>query len=212
MHERTVQIAVGGEVPEHVHDLGVEDGRDFEVFAGGGGAGEDEDARADDGADSERGERPGAESFLQLVTGFGGLGDKPVDRLTGKKLIRQRIAPAPRLTKSKPWRCEWNDPEQMITSKTATTYGQLRKRRAEVGVADSAIIREKEPANGTNPTKTGRDGRRRLNPGYGTKSNVKSKVNYPTSANCGRSGAPVSLQLYLWWKRLSAWRFRGLLS
>ncbi len=85
--------------------LGVEDGRGFEVFAGGGGAGEDEDAGADDGADSEGGERPGAEGFLQPVAGFGGLGDKLVDRLTGKELIRQRIAPASRPTRSHMWRC-----------------------------------------------------------------------------------------------------------
>jgi hypothetical protein len=79
----------------------VEDGGGFEVFAGGGGAGEDEDARADDGADSEGGQRPGAEGFLQTVAGFVGLGDEPVNRLTGKELIRQRIAPASRPSKSK---------------------------------------------------------------------------------------------------------------
>ena len=75
----------------------MEDGGRFEVFAGGGGAGEDEDSRADDGADAESGQGPGAQGFLQLVAGFGGLGNKPVDRLTGKKLIRQRSAPASRL-------------------------------------------------------------------------------------------------------------------
>ena len=81
---------MAGKVPQDVHDLGVEDGGGFEVLAGGGGAGEDEDAGADDGADAEGGERPGAEGLLELMAGFGGLGNQLVDRLTGKKLIRQR--------------------------------------------------------------------------------------------------------------------------
>jgi hypothetical protein len=93
---------MAGQVPQDVHELGVEDGGRFKVFAGGGGAGEDEDARADDGADAERGERPGAKAFLQPVAGFGGLGNQPVDRLAGKQLICQRSAPASRLVK--PWR------------------------------------------------------------------------------------------------------------
>jgi hypothetical protein len=97
MHQRTVQIAVLGHVPQDVHDLGVEDGWGFEMFAGSSGSGEDKDARTDDGANPERGQRPGAKRFLEPVTGFSGLGDKPVDRLTGKKLICQRIAPASRL-------------------------------------------------------------------------------------------------------------------
>jgi hypothetical protein len=75
----------------------MEDGGRFEVFAGGGGTGEDEDAGADDGADAEGGERPGTKGLLQPVAGFSGVGNQPVDRLTGKELIRQRNAPASRL-------------------------------------------------------------------------------------------------------------------
>jgi hypothetical protein len=56
MHERAVEIAVTGQVPENVHDLGMEDGGRFEVLAGGGGSGEDEDAGADDGANAESGQ------------------------------------------------------------------------------------------------------------------------------------------------------------
>jgi hypothetical protein len=76
----------------------MEDGWRFKMLAGSSGSGEDKDARADDGANSERGQRPGTKRFVQPVTGFSGLRDKPVDRLTGKKLICQRIAPASRLT------------------------------------------------------------------------------------------------------------------
>jgi hypothetical protein len=95
-----VNIAVAEQIPQDVHDLGMEDRGHFKVFASGGGPGEDEDARADNGTDSESGERPGAERFLQPVAGFCGIGNELVDRLAGKELIRQRIAPASRLYKS----------------------------------------------------------------------------------------------------------------
>jgi hypothetical protein len=55
MHEGAMDVAVGEEIPQDVHDLGVEDGRGFEVFAGGGGSGEDEDSGTDDGSDAEGG-------------------------------------------------------------------------------------------------------------------------------------------------------------
>jgi hypothetical protein len=102
----------------------VEDGGGFKVFARGGGSGKDEDARANDGADSESGQRPGTKGFFQLVAGFGGLRNKPVDRLTGKKLIRQRIAPASRLTKSNRGDVCGMLQSDMITSKAATTYAK----------------------------------------------------------------------------------------
>jgi hypothetical protein len=73
MHERTVDVAVAEQVPQDVHDLGVEDGGCFEVLAGGGGPGEDEDAGADDGTDAERGERPGAKGLFELMARLGGL-------------------------------------------------------------------------------------------------------------------------------------------
>jgi hypothetical protein len=103
MHESSVHIAVAEQIPEDVHDLGVEDGGGFKVLASGGGPGEDEDSGADDGADAERGERPGAKGLLELVARFGGLGDELVDGLAGKKLARQRSAPASRL-RIKPWK------------------------------------------------------------------------------------------------------------
>jgi len=62
----------------------VKDGGRFKVFAGGGGSGQDEDARTDDGADSKSGQRPGAKRFLQLMARLGSLRNKLVDRLTGK--------------------------------------------------------------------------------------------------------------------------------
>jgi len=110
MHERTMHIAVAHEIPQDVHDLGVEDGGRFEMFASRSGASQNEDTRADDRADSERGQRPGPERFLELVAGFGCLRDELVDGLTGKKLTRQRIAPASPACKSNRGYV-WNVPE-----------------------------------------------------------------------------------------------------
>jgi hypothetical protein len=97
MHERTVQIAVAQQIPQDVHDLGVVDRGRFKVFASGGSPGENEDARADDGPNSEGGQRPGAKGLLQAVARLLGVRNQLVDRLAGKKLIRQRLAPAPGL-------------------------------------------------------------------------------------------------------------------
>ena len=49
-----------------------------------------EDARTDDGADTECGERYRSERFLQGVLGMFALGDQLVDGLCGKDLSGQR--------------------------------------------------------------------------------------------------------------------------
>jgi hypothetical protein len=64
MHERAVHVALGHQVPEDIHHLGVKDGGRFKVLSGGCRAGEDEDAGADDGANSESGQRPGTKRLL----------------------------------------------------------------------------------------------------------------------------------------------------
>ena len=53
MHESAADAAVLDEAGDEVHDLRVQDGRNLKVFAGGGGSGENEDAGADNGADSQ---------------------------------------------------------------------------------------------------------------------------------------------------------------
>ena len=75
MHQRTMEVTVTRQVPEDVHDLGVEDGRRFKVFTGSGGSGEDKNTRANDGTDSKSGQRPGAKRLLETVAGFGGIGN-----------------------------------------------------------------------------------------------------------------------------------------
>ena len=63
MHERSGGAAGAQEIDDHIEHLRVQDGGSLEIFSGGGGAGEDENSRADDGADAERGQRPGAQRF-----------------------------------------------------------------------------------------------------------------------------------------------------
>lgn len=54
MHERSSGRASTKEISDEIKHLRMEDRRGLKVFAGGGGSGENKDARADDGADSER--------------------------------------------------------------------------------------------------------------------------------------------------------------
>ena len=59
-------------VDEQVEDLGVQDGGGLEIFSGGGGSGEDENSRADDGTDTQCREGPGAKGLFQpVLRGFG---------------------------------------------------------------------------------------------------------------------------------------------
>ena len=99
VHQRAVQIALAHQVPEDVHDLGVQDAWRFEVLSRGGRAGKHENARADDGADSESGQRPWAQGLLQAALRLLGLRNEAVNGLTGKELIRQGSAPAARPAK-----------------------------------------------------------------------------------------------------------------
>ncbi len=69
VHEDLRRAAAAQEVHDDVEHLGVEDGRRLEVFSGSRGAGEHEDAGADDRADAERGQRPRAQRFLQALAG-----------------------------------------------------------------------------------------------------------------------------------------------
>lgn len=65
----------------------MQNGRRLEIFARCRRAGKDENSRADDGADTQGGKRPGAESFLQPLSRHLGFSDQLVDRLTAEKLV-----------------------------------------------------------------------------------------------------------------------------
>jgi len=60
------------------------------VLTRGGGAGEHEDAAADDGADAQRGERPRAERLFEARLRVLGVRDQLVDGFLGEKLIAQK--------------------------------------------------------------------------------------------------------------------------
>jgi hypothetical protein len=79
------------EVGDEVHHLRVQDRGHGEVLARGGRACKDEDARADDGTDAERRQRPGAERLLQPVRRIFRLGDQLVDGLLREELVGQGV-------------------------------------------------------------------------------------------------------------------------
>ena len=70
-----------------VENLSVKNGGSLKKFSGGGGSGEHEDARADNGADAQRRQRPGAERLLQTLARSLGFRDQLVDRLAAEKLV-----------------------------------------------------------------------------------------------------------------------------
>jgi hypothetical protein len=72
------------EVREDVGDLGVPDRWQLEVFARRRGTGQDEDAGADDGADSQRCQAPRPEGLLETVLRLFRLRDQLVDGLGGE--------------------------------------------------------------------------------------------------------------------------------
>ena len=65
----------------------MQDGWGLEIFARGRGAGEDENSRADDRADTQGRQRPGAESFLQALAWSLRIRDQLVDRLAAQELV-----------------------------------------------------------------------------------------------------------------------------
>src|ERR1700732_2000855 len=87
MHEDLRGTAATKEVHDDVENLGVENGWGLEIFSGGGGAGEHEDAGADHGPDTECGQRPRSESFLQTLAGSFGFRDQLVDGLAAEQLV-----------------------------------------------------------------------------------------------------------------------------
>jgi hypothetical protein len=89
VHERSRGAAGAHEIDDHVERLGVQEGRSLKEFSGGGGAGEDENAGTDDGADAQRGERPGAQRFAEAVGRVLGIGDQLVDRFAAEDCLSE---------------------------------------------------------------------------------------------------------------------------
>ncbi len=72
---------------------GSTDGWSVELLPGHGGADDRKDARSDDGADAQRGERPGSERLFESVLGIFRLADQLIDGLAGKELFKQCCSP-----------------------------------------------------------------------------------------------------------------------
>jgi hypothetical protein len=88
VHERACGATSAQVVDRQIQDLGMQNGGSFEMLSGGGCPRENEDARADDRADAQRRQRPGAERLFQAMLGLLGFGDQPVDGLAAEKLTR----------------------------------------------------------------------------------------------------------------------------
>jgi hypothetical protein len=84
-------------VDEVVGDGSVEDRGGVELFAGDGGADDGKDARADNRADTEGGERDGTESFAERVLRLAGLCDQFVNGLLGEELTGQGVGSSNRI-------------------------------------------------------------------------------------------------------------------
>jgi hypothetical protein len=82
-------------VDEVVTQRGVQHARGVKLLARYGGTDDGEDARADDGADSERGKRPGPEGLFEPVLGFFRFANELIDGLASKQLAWQGSSPSP---------------------------------------------------------------------------------------------------------------------
>ena len=89
VHERSRRASGAQEVDQQIEHLGVQDGGRFEVLARRRGAGENKNSRADNGADAERRQRPGAEGLLEAMLGLVRIGDQLVDGLAAEQLARR---------------------------------------------------------------------------------------------------------------------------
>jgi len=76
-----------------VDQRGVADLRGVEFLARHGGADDREDAGADNRADAESGEGPGAEGLFKRMLGILRFADQLIDRFAGKQLIGQGGSP-----------------------------------------------------------------------------------------------------------------------
>jgi hypothetical protein len=91
VHEHAREASVRKQVLKNVKNLGVQQGGRG-VFSRRGRARQHEDARPDDGADTERSEGPQAQRLLQPMLRLFGFGDQLINGLLGKKLAGQKAS------------------------------------------------------------------------------------------------------------------------
>ncbi len=86
VHERSGGAAGAQEIHDQVERLRVQDGGRLEIFSRRRRSRKDEDARANDGADAERRQRPGAQRLTEPVRGIVRFRDQFVDGLATERL------------------------------------------------------------------------------------------------------------------------------
>ena len=91
MREHAGQIAVGHKILENIQHLRMQQRRSGEL-TGRGRTSENKDSRANDGADSERRQRPRPQSLLQPAFRPFRVGDQFVNGLLGKELAGQKAS------------------------------------------------------------------------------------------------------------------------
>ena len=69
MHQRACRASSAQQIRHQIQHLRVQDGRSLEVLACRRSAGENEDARANDGADAQRRKRPRSQRLLKTMPG-----------------------------------------------------------------------------------------------------------------------------------------------
>jgi len=86
MHERSSGAAGAQEIHDQVQRLCVQDGRRLEIFSGRGRTRKYKNSRTDDGADTERRQRPRPQRLTKPVCGILRIRDQFVDGLATEGL------------------------------------------------------------------------------------------------------------------------------
>src|ERR1700740_1176338 len=87
MHQNLRRPAAAQKIDDDVKPLRVQTRWSVEILSCGSRSGENEDARTDDRADPQSGERPRSKRFLQALARRFGFRDQLVNRLAEKKLL-----------------------------------------------------------------------------------------------------------------------------
>ena len=91
MHQNTGSAAGAQQGGHQIHNLRMQDRRNFVMFAGGSRARQNKDPGADNGANTERGQRPWAQALVQPPPWVFGLGDQLVNGFAAKQLAAARL-------------------------------------------------------------------------------------------------------------------------
>jgi hypothetical protein len=89
VHENAGKAAVLNQILKNIQHLSMPDGGDLKIFSGSRCAGQNKNARPDDGPDPQRRQRPRPQRFLQPVFRLVSVRDQLVNGLLGEQLAGQ---------------------------------------------------------------------------------------------------------------------------